>query len=344
MSVRALPIAQWPAADSEAWMGACQPGRRLRTGGAASHLAAITRDDLARRYGYFLDFLERTGRLNRYAAAAAQVTPENVEKYIAELQARVSSVTVHGSIYKLRRIAELISPSMNFGWLSELEKDLALMMQPRSKFDRLVLTEVLVEAGLTLMKEAELSIRGEVKRACAARNGLMVALLAVHPIRLKNFAALEIGRSFVEIRGSWWIILTKQETKSRRADERRVPSCLNPAIHAYLRRYRPVLARQQHPPAALWLSSNNGSPLNYDGVEHAISETTQSAVGVNVCPHLFRMAGASTAAIYAGDMPHLGSGILSHGGRRVTDEHYNRASSVNAGKVYAEIIRAEYLE
>ena len=84
--------------------------------------------------------------------------------------------------------------------------------------------------------------------------------------------------------------------------------------------------------------------MNYDGVEHAISETTRSAVGVNVCPHLFRMAGASTAAIYAGDMPHLGSGILSHSDPRVTDEHYNFASSVNAGKVYAEIIRAEYLE
>ena len=35
----------------------------------------------------------------------------------------------------------------------------------------------------------------------------MIALLAVCPIRLKNFAALEIGRTFREVEGSWWIVL-----------------------------------------------------------------------------------------------------------------------------------------
>jgi hypothetical protein len=33
----------------------------------------------------------------------------------------------------------------------------------------------------------------------------MIALLGFCPIRRKNFSALEIGRSFVKIRGEWWI-------------------------------------------------------------------------------------------------------------------------------------------
>ena len=37
------------------------------------------------------------------------------------------------------------------------------------------------------------------------RDGVMVAMLAHHPIRLKNFAALELGKSFVRIRDDWWI-------------------------------------------------------------------------------------------------------------------------------------------
>jgi hypothetical protein len=49
----------------------------------------------------------------------------------------------------------LLDPRGDFGWLIELEKNLALVMRPRSKADRLVFTEVLVEAGLTLMMEAE---------------------------------------------------------------------------------------------------------------------------------------------------------------------------------------------
>src|ERR1700720_3562291 len=91
-------------------------------------------------------------------------------------------------------------------------RELPFVMRPRSKFDRLVLTEVLVEAGLTLIHEAEHSRNmTKLARACQVRNGLMVALLALCPIRRKNFAALEIGRSFVKTRGKWWIVLSASE-------------------------------------------------------------------------------------------------------------------------------------
>ena len=83
------------------------------------------------------------------------MTPEKVDAYLAELKDRVASTTIHGSICRLRRTAQYIAPGRDFTWLSEIGKDLALVMRPRSKFDRLVLTEVLVEAGLTLIQEAE---------------------------------------------------------------------------------------------------------------------------------------------------------------------------------------------
>ena len=73
----------------------------------------------------------------------------------------------------------------------------------------------------------------------------MVALLAFCPIRLKNFAALEIGRSFVKIQGTWWIVLSAAETKENRADERPINELLTPVIDRYLGQYRPVLAVQE---------------------------------------------------------------------------------------------------
>ncbi len=116
----------------------------------------ITRNDLARRYGYFLDYVRRSGEtLNSDAGAAFYVTPERAENYIAELKGRVSTVTVYGSIYKLRRMAQLLAPTRDFVWVIELEKDLELVMQPKSKFGRFVYTDVLVEAGITLMAEAD---------------------------------------------------------------------------------------------------------------------------------------------------------------------------------------------
>ena len=186
------------------------------------------------------------------------------------------------------------------------------MMRPRSKFDRLVLTEVLVEAGLTLIHEAENSqSMTKLARACQVRNGLMVAMLGVCPIRRKNFAALELARTFVKIRGKWWIVLAASETKEKRTDERPVDELLTPVIDRYLGQHRPVLARSDNPPSALWLSANDGAPITDKQVAKVIRMTTLSTVGVAVSPHLFRTCAASTAAI-RGDNPFLASALLHH--------------------------------
>ena len=87
---------------------------------------------------------------------------------------------------------------------------------------RLVTATALVEAGLTLSQEAELPRAGPTypsltrERRCARRrldgaadraelnravlgNGVMIALLALCPIRLKNLAALALGTSLRKI-------------------------------------------------------------------------------------------------------------------------------------------------
>jgi integrase len=339
-NVRSLPLDLWSEADRNAWHMACRPAARLKRGGAAAHLRPVTRDDLAQRYGYFLDFLDRRGLLRSDGPAAAGVTAGNVEAYIAELKDCVASVTVYGSVSKLRRAAQFIAPGRDFTWLVDMERDLALVMRPRSKFDRMVTTEVLVEAGLTLIHEAESSLTlSELARARQVRNGLMVALLALCPIRPKNFAALEIGRSFVQIRGRYWIVLSASETKEKRPDERPIDELLTPFIDRYLSRYRSVLARTDHIHSALWLSSRNGSPMSYNRVRHMISTTTLATVGVDVSPHLFRTSAASTVASRAGENPHLASALLHHTHPSVTNAHYNRATSLTAAESLRQIVR-----
>jgi integrase len=337
---RSLPAQLWPEADRIAWAAACRPGTRLKRGGAASHVKPVTRDDHALHYGNFLGFLDRSGWLQLDGQAASSVTPENVNAHVTELQQRVSSVTVHGSICRLRRVAKFIAPDRDFAWLLEIAKDLALVARPRSKFDRLVSSELLVEAGLTLMHEAEtVPNKTKLARATQFRNGLMVALLAVCPIRRKNFAALEVGRSFVETKGTWWIILSASETKERRADERPVPAFLSPFINRYLEKHRPTLARSGTAPSALWLSALDGTPITAKQLARLIRTTTLSTVGVAVGPHLFRTSAASTAASCAGDNPHLASALLHHAHPSVTNDYYNRATSMTAAEYFGRIIR-----
>src|SRR6516225_2640337 len=94
-AVRSLPFDAWSSADRAAWIAACHPSQRLKRGGAGAHMKEITLADLKRRYGYFLDFLDRSGLLDRNAPAAGQVNPENVGKYMGELNERVGSVTTY---------------------------------------------------------------------------------------------------------------------------------------------------------------------------------------------------------------------------------------------------------
>jgi integrase len=336
---RSLLVNEWPAADQHAHKEACAPGSRSKPGGSASYLAELSRKDFWSRYGAFLGFLQRSHRLDMDAAAGGQVTPAHVEAYLADLRDRVRSVTVWNCIYKLRRAAELLAPNAEFSWLAEIEKDVALVMVPRSKFDRLVLSQHILEAGLTLIAEGIGSTKSAIVRAILVRNGLMIALLALHPIRLKNFVALEIGTTFREVQGSWWIVLSSSHTKSRRPDERRVTRRLNWAIEAYLNDWRPVLTGSEPTSNRLWISSTTGQPITYKNLGTLISKITRETLGVDVSPHLFRTSAASTAAIYSENTPRLSSAILNHTNPRITEEHYNRASSMRATEVYVEITK-----
>jgi hypothetical protein len=299
----------------------------------------VTQKDLTKRYGGFLGFLARTGRFDANLAVAGLVTYDNVAAYVTELAKRVSSVTVYGSVHKLRRVVQLIAPGHEIGWLIELERDLSADMRPRPKWDRIVSSDELVKAGLALVAEGKLALHlPKLTRARMVRDGLMVALLACCPTRLKNYAALEIGASFVNLEGAWWILLPASATKERRPDERSVPEFLFDTIQCYLGEYRPILARGDDNTAALWLAVN-GRAMRYTTMGELVTKTTYSTLGVKVSPHLFRACGATTSAIHAGDNPHLASALLHHGHPTVTAEHYNRATSLNAAKALAAVTR-----
>jgi integrase len=68
-----------------------------------------------------------------------------------------------------------------------------------------------------------------------------------------------------------------------------------------------------------------------------ISKITREAIGVDVSPHLFRTAGASTAALYCSNHPHLASAVLGHRDPRIAEEHYNRSMGLSASDEYGAI-------
>ena len=70
--------------------------------------------------------------------------------------------------------------------------------------------------------------------------------------------------------------------------------------------------RPSAPTNGLWLSAVSGRPMIKKAVGTLVSKITFEALGVDVSPHLFRTAAASTAATYGGSQPHLASALLNH--------------------------------
>ncbi|MGO8842983.1 MAG: site-specific integrase [Methyloceanibacter sp.] len=333
--VKACPLSDWPTADREAWERACQTGQRLKPGGTAARMKPSTRTSLLRAYGYLLDFCRRNGLLDQNAEAGAQVTPKTMDAFIDDLHDRVGSVTRASYIGKIRRIATILAPGRNLAWLGEVEADLRYEARPRPKYHRIVLSYRLLALGLELIRRGETSGHlTDLARARLVRDGLMIALLALCPIRLRNFAELRIGRQMRRVGETWWIILEAAETKSGRHDERPVPGILTAHIDHWLECWHPLFLE---PGDAFWPSTKGGL-LAYTYVGQIITETTLRELGVAVSPHLFRDCAVYTVATVAGDRMGIAAGLLQHTDPRTTEKYYNKGASLGAVRRYQQIL------
>lgn len=328
-----LPVADWPENDRLAWQAALTPGRLLRPGGAASHLAVVTMDDLRRRYACFLQFTRQQSLLKVDDGPAASVTPAAVRAYMEHLAPRVSSVTLAGSMRKISRTAELLAPEQDWQWLRQYVVRLERHMCPRDKRPRVVDVRRLLALGTHLMQAAEANAAlTDFQRAQQFRDGLMVALLTASELRLGVFVELAIGSTLSRSGNSWAIHLpSTRGTKYRRPVEKPVPDELSPFLERWINIYR-----TRFPGAGdhcrLW-SSRRGT-MCLSQANRIICARTREAFGHAVNPHLFRDCAATTINTEFGAEAHLASAVLDHTSSRTTRKYYNQARMVDAVTTY----------
>jgi len=333
--IRGCLLHDWPTADREAWERACVVGRRLRPGGAAARMRQSTQTSLVRAYGYLLEYCQRNGSFDEKTQPAGHVTSDIIDAFVRELHGRVGSVTRATYIYRIRRMARILAPGRNLVWLQEIEADLRYEARPRPKYHRIVSSERLLTLGLELISRGEASNHlTDLTRARLVRDGLMIALLSLCPIRLRNLAELRVGHQLRRIGDAWWIILKAAETKTGRPDERPVPGIVAAHIDGWLKHWRPLFLK---PADAFW-ASTKGGPLAYTYVGQIITETTRRELGVAVNPHLFRDCAVYTVATAAGDRMGIASALLQHTDPRTTEKYYNKGATIGAVRRYQQIL------
>ena len=192
-----------------------ESGRRLVAGAAAGLAATVPMTAAMQLMHRQLPPLERYAlpprRITMRAADKAGVKPhlDEPERLVLTMAAHFGYGTAVGALFGLiapRRPAEAALAGAGFGLLVWTASYLGLM--------------------------PALGLHRPVTKEPPGRNGLMIALLALHPIRSKNLASLSLSRSFVRQGDSWCIHLGSKETKSGRPDVRRV-DCEHGGEHAH---------------------------------------------------------------------------------------------------------------
>jgi hypothetical protein len=183
-----LPLDQWPEADHEAFRTAYEAGDVFdETGGPGAHLAEGTRKLIRTAYRRWLGFLKAWFPADLLKRPADRITPERVRAFVIYLSTEIKASSVAIAVDNLHYVARLIAPTDDWWWLSALKARLASQARAENRFDRLVPPWHTLDFGIELMDEALGLPSARKQREIQYRDGLLIALLSLWPIRLHFF-------------------------------------------------------------------------------------------------------------------------------------------------------------
>lgn len=210
---RSLPLDAWPEVDRLAWNRAIADGDIFDGRGPAAHWAQTIRNAVIAAYGRWLSFLTVSEPSTLTAHPLERFTEDRLMRYLAHLAETAGTVGQHMFFAKLRDAVRVMCPGKVPQVLSQRVARLERECRPQSKAERIVMSSRLAALGTKLMKGAA-GTDGEIIDFVRFRDGLMIALLAVRPIRRRTFSLIRIGRHLRQIGEEWRLVFDGPETKS----------------------------------------------------------------------------------------------------------------------------------
>lgn len=341
-----LKLAAWPMADRLAWEAASDPGNVLDGCGPVAGWAPATRRSVTKAYGRWLAWIVATASEEADIGPGRRVTPQRVAAYVSDLRSQCVSITIVAYIQGLAMAMDAMVPSAAWGWLWDIHNRLKRVAVPsRDKRTRLVPSSDLFALGLDLMNrpDAAVAAKGPQYVAARYRDGLMIALLAARPFRLKNFTSMTIGQHIVHANGRYDLRFTAAEMKTRKAMELPFPTELVPYLETYLTEHRPILllsngharvpSKSSAETSGLWISIF-GRQMAEVSVHGRMVELTRRAFGKSVNPHLFRDCAATSIALQDPQHSYIIMSVLGHSSLATSERYYNHASALKANEAY----------
>jgi integrase/recombinase XerD len=335
-----LPFTRWPIEDRRRWDAAFQSGDLFDESGPGSRLAPATRQLRLESFGRFLGFLSAKHPKFMARSPEKRIDRRVVAEYVAWRRRSCGDVSLAADLGSLRGTLKLICPDTDWSWVQSIANRIAAAApRPAQKYN-LVTSERLYALGIKLMDSAVTAAdaigRVGTRHAVQYRDGLIISVLAMIPLRRGSLAALQVGRQLIKIGNHWELEIPAADTKTRRPLDYSIPKELSARVDLYLARFRGrIRGSDKH--AGLW-SSHHSIPMRPDSINVAVHKRTKKAFGFGVNLHRFRHAAASFWSAHDPVNVRGAKDLLGQASFATTEKHYIMAQSRLAGQALAQAI------
>lgn len=336
-----LPLSDWPAQDQALWAALTKQGSPFDDHGALAHLRMTSKETLINRYGRWLEWLRRHDPQALAERPCDRVTLERLKAWRAALD-HTAKMTQLMFVDGVLRIVTAADPDRD--WTRHKRvlaalKGLAKGGDPARKRGRILSSRVLLKAGLDLAGPQAQSTQNTLQRALKQRDGTMVALLALMPIRLRALHELSLGTSVYVEDENITVALSEDMTKTGVPWEAVISEPAATVFRTYLTETRPFLmARGKQMHDRLWVEKK-GAPMQKSTLRLRIAETTLKQTGIRIPPHFFRDAAATTLARENTAASKLIRPVLAHSGFETAEKHYIQATTLDAGRAFNALLQ-----
>jgi integrase len=339
-SKKHLPFSAWPLGDRMLWIRVFET-EVFDDEQSTSHLAPATITGLRTSYARYLGFLDRHDPARLQLAPEARIDPDSITAFVLQLRQSCRDTSIATLLHMIRLALGYLFPQRDWSWLKTVAKRIKAGAIPRVDPARGVMSAELYEAGIGLMTTAEdaLISSGEVipENALLYRDGLIIALLAVVPLRRRTLAALTTSQHLVKTGDHWLLDIPATDTKTGRPLEFPLPDVLSERISLYRARFRNVI------PGAighdgLW-PSTRGGPMDDGSIYNMVRRRTSEALGFPVNLHRFRLAAGNFWSIADPANVRGVKDLLGQTSFGTTEKHYIGAQSRLAGRALAKVLR-----
>jgi integrase/recombinase XerD len=334
-----LPYAAWPVEDRTRWEVAFQVGTELfEDSGPAAHLAERTRLQLQYAYGKFLYFLADRQPHLLVRAPAERVNRTSIEGFVKWQPKSCGGITIGIYLYHLWLALRYICPSDEWSWLLSISKLITAQAKQKPEKHHLVTSETLYALGIELMDRVNGNAAKNMSTTHALnyRDGLIIALLALIPLRRRTLAALRIGKHLVQSGDLWALDIPAEDTKTKRPLEFPISGELSGRIDLYLKQFR-CRIRGAGTHDGVWASSR-GRPMHDGAIHNMVRRRTLEVLGFPVNLHRFRQAAATLWSSRDPVNVRGAKDLLGHASFATTEKYYIMAQSRLAGRAFARTI------